>query len=187
MPPVPVLGLGLGVISDLRSGRRRRAGSHPSQMPPTPGRARLQRCHGSPAGLVPVLKHDGRTLTQSLAIIDYLDWLRPEPLLIPQERGLRTEVLEVSLYVACEMHPLNAVTPDSGSPSPSAGDIRRSARQRRARSPTMWLTDLTRNRISRCPPLEFGVVDMPVVVALDAKGTSVDETGPQKWKISVEN
>ncbi len=61
----------------------------------------------NPAGLVPVLNHDDRTLTQSLAIIDYLDWLQPEPLLIPQERGLRTEVLEISLCVACEMHPLN--------------------------------------------------------------------------------
>ncbi|VTU16336.1 fumarate hydratase [Variovorax sp. RA8] len=34
---------------------------------------------------------------------------------------------------------------------------------------------------------EFGVVDMPVVVAVDAKGTSVHDTGPRQWKISVEN
>jgi fumarate hydratase class I len=33
---------------------------------------------------------------------------------------------------------------------------------------------------------EFGVVDMPVVVAVDSKGTSVHETGPRRWKISVE-
>jgi fumarate hydratase class I len=34
---------------------------------------------------------------------------------------------------------------------------------------------------------EFDVVDMPVVVAVDAKGTSVHETGPRRWKISVES
>ena len=34
---------------------------------------------------------------------------------------------------------------------------------------------------------EFGVVDMPVVVAVDSKGTSVHETGPRRWRISVES
>lgn len=34
---------------------------------------------------------------------------------------------------------------------------------------------------------EFGVVDMPVVVAVDADGNNVHETGPKKWKISVES
>lgn len=61
----------------------------------------------NPAGLVPVLRDGDRTLTQSLAIIDYLDRLQPEPLLIPSDEMLRTRVLEISMFVACEMHPLN--------------------------------------------------------------------------------
>ena len=61
----------------------------------------------NPAGLVPVLVHGGRTLTQSLAIIDYLDRLQPEPLLIPSDEILRTRVMEIAMFVACEMHPLN--------------------------------------------------------------------------------
>lgn len=61
----------------------------------------------NPAGLVPVLRHGDRTLTQSLAIIDHLDRLQPEPLLIPSDELLRTRVLEISMFVACEMHPLN--------------------------------------------------------------------------------
>ena len=61
----------------------------------------------NPSGQVPTLV-DGQTrLSQSLAIIDYLDRLQPEPLLVPaggQERG---QVLEIAQLIACDIHPLN--------------------------------------------------------------------------------
>ena len=61
----------------------------------------------NPSGQVPMLV-DGQTrLSQSLAIIDYLDQLQPEPLLVPaggQERG---QVLEIAQLIACDIHPLN--------------------------------------------------------------------------------
>jgi maleylacetoacetate isomerase len=61
----------------------------------------------NPAGLVPTLEDDGRALTQSLAIIDHLDALQPEPRLIPPHGPARERVLEIALLVACEIHPLN--------------------------------------------------------------------------------
>jgi maleylacetoacetate isomerase len=61
----------------------------------------------SPAGLVPVLVHDDMRLTQSLAIIDYLDRKFPEPRLIPADPLMRARVLEISQTIACDIHPLN--------------------------------------------------------------------------------
>lgn len=62
----------------------------------------------NPAGLVPTLQLDnGRVLTQSLAIIDYLDAEHPEPALIPADRLDRARVLSLANTVACEIHPLN--------------------------------------------------------------------------------
>lgn len=61
----------------------------------------------NPAGLVPTLL-DGQTrLTQSLAIMDYLDRLQPEPLLVPAEGPARGQVLEIAQLIACDIHPLN--------------------------------------------------------------------------------
>jgi maleylacetoacetate isomerase len=57
---------------------------------------------------VPVLVIDDETsLGQSLAIIDYLDALYPEPRLIPQDALQRARVLEMSHLVACDIHPVN--------------------------------------------------------------------------------
>jgi maleylacetoacetate isomerase len=61
----------------------------------------------NPQGFVPMLEIDGRRLTQSLAIIDYLDALFPEPKLVPADPGDRAHVLALALAVACDIHPLN--------------------------------------------------------------------------------
>jgi maleylacetoacetate isomerase len=60
------------------------------------------------AGLVPALVgDDGAVLTQSLAIIEYLDEVRPAPPLLPQAPLARARVREFALAVACDIHPLN--------------------------------------------------------------------------------
>jgi maleylacetoacetate isomerase len=61
----------------------------------------------NPAALVPVLDDDGTVLTQSLAIIEYLDETRPEPPLLPAEASARARVRAIALAIACEIHPLN--------------------------------------------------------------------------------
>jgi maleylacetoacetate isomerase len=61
----------------------------------------------NPQALVPTLEIDGREITQSLAIIDYLEATRPEPRLIPAGPGDRAHVLSLALAVACDIHPLN--------------------------------------------------------------------------------
>ncbi len=62
----------------------------------------------NPQGLVPALElDDGTVLTQSLAIIEYLDAVKPEPRLVPADPVLAARVRAVALAVACEIHPLN--------------------------------------------------------------------------------
>lgn len=60
----------------------------------------------NPQGLVPVLDHDGAVLTQSLAIIDYLDALFPDPPLLPADALGRARVRAAALTIAAEVHPL---------------------------------------------------------------------------------
>lgn len=61
----------------------------------------------SAARLVPLLDDDGRMLTQSLAIIEYLDETHPEPPLLPKDPVGRARVRALALDIACEIHPLN--------------------------------------------------------------------------------
>ena len=64
--------------------------------------------HRNAAGLVPTLElDDGRCLTQSLAIIDYLETLKPDPALLPADPVERARVQSMAYTVACEIHPLN--------------------------------------------------------------------------------
>lgn len=61
----------------------------------------------NPQGLVPALVDDGHVLTQSLAIIEYLDETRPDPALLPRDALGRARVRALAQIVACEIHPLN--------------------------------------------------------------------------------
>jgi maleylacetoacetate isomerase len=61
----------------------------------------------SPARLVPLLKDGDAVLTQSLAIIEYLDETHPEPPLLPHDALGRARVRALAYDIACEIHPLN--------------------------------------------------------------------------------
>lgn len=61
----------------------------------------------SPLAIVPTLQlDDGRLITQSLAIVDYLDALKPEPPLLPRDAVLAAQARAAALTIACEIHPL---------------------------------------------------------------------------------
>jgi maleylacetoacetate isomerase len=61
----------------------------------------------NPLSVVPVLENDDARVTQSLAIIEYLDEIHPEPPLLPRSPEERARVRALALSVACEIHPLN--------------------------------------------------------------------------------
>lgn len=61
----------------------------------------------NPARLVPVLQHGAATLTQSLAIIEYLEEIHPVPPLLPAAAVERARVRALALSIACDIHPLN--------------------------------------------------------------------------------
>lgn len=61
----------------------------------------------NPQGLVPTLAIDGHELTQSLAIIDYLDARYPEPALVPSDPAARSRALARALVIAADIHPLD--------------------------------------------------------------------------------
>lgn len=61
----------------------------------------------NPAGLVPTLEIHGLRLTQSLAIIDYLDTSFPIPRLMPDDPVQRAKALSIVQTIACDIHPLN--------------------------------------------------------------------------------
>ena len=62
----------------------------------------------NPQGLVPALVTDeGAVLTQSLAIVEWLDETHPEPPLLPRDALGRARVRAIAQAVACDIHPLN--------------------------------------------------------------------------------
>jgi maleylacetoacetate isomerase len=60
-----------------------------------------------PQALLPTLVDDGQALSQSLAIIEYLEEKHPRPPLLPKDPLGRARVRSLSLLIACEIHPLN--------------------------------------------------------------------------------
>jgi maleylacetoacetate isomerase/maleylpyruvate isomerase len=61
----------------------------------------------NPQALVPALDDDGNLLTQSLAIIEYLDETHPKTPLLPRDAPGRARVRSLAMLIACEIHPLN--------------------------------------------------------------------------------
>jgi maleylacetoacetate isomerase len=62
----------------------------------------------NPQGLVPALElDDGTVLTQSLAIIHWLDETYPDPPLLPTDPLARARARSIALAIACDIHPLN--------------------------------------------------------------------------------
>ncbi|WP_372022717.1 maleylacetoacetate isomerase (plasmid) [Tistrella mobilis] len=62
----------------------------------------------NPEGLVPALvTDDGQVLTQSLAIIEWLDERFPLPRLLPEDADGRAQVRAIALAIACDIHPID--------------------------------------------------------------------------------
>jgi maleylacetoacetate isomerase len=61
----------------------------------------------NPQGFVPMLEADGARLTQSLAIMTWLEDKLPEPALLPADPDERAHVLALTLTIAADIHPVN--------------------------------------------------------------------------------
>jgi len=61
----------------------------------------------NPQGLVPALEDGGRILIQSMAILEYLDEIHPEPPFLPKQAADRSRVRALADIVACDIHPIN--------------------------------------------------------------------------------
>jgi maleylpyruvate isomerase len=61
----------------------------------------------NPQALVPLLIDDAETITQSMAIIEYLDEKFPDPPLLPATAEARARVRSIAQAIACDIHPLN--------------------------------------------------------------------------------
>jgi maleylpyruvate isomerase len=60
----------------------------------------------NPQSLVPALEDGGRILTQSLAIMEYLEEKHPQPPLLPADPADRALARSMALIIACEVHPI---------------------------------------------------------------------------------
>ena len=60
----------------------------------------------NPQGLVPTLQDGSTTITQSLAIIEWLDEIYPEPPLLPKDSLRRAKVRAFAMALACDIHPV---------------------------------------------------------------------------------
>jgi maleylpyruvate isomerase len=61
----------------------------------------------NPQGLVPALVKDGKVMTQSPAIIEWLEETHPTPALLPSTPDDRARVRALAALVACDIHPIN--------------------------------------------------------------------------------
>ncbi len=61
----------------------------------------------NPLELIPALVHNGHLITQSLAIMEYLDEVKPEPPILPKDALGRARVREIACVIACDIHPVN--------------------------------------------------------------------------------
>lgn len=61
----------------------------------------------NPQELIPSLETDGAVIGQSLAIIEYLDEIYPEPRLLPTYPLARAKVRQIAYAIACDIHPIN--------------------------------------------------------------------------------
>lgn len=61
----------------------------------------------NPQGMVPTLEINGHRLTQSLAIIDYLDATHPDPPMVSSDPARRSKTLAQALLIAADIHPIN--------------------------------------------------------------------------------
>jgi maleylacetoacetate isomerase len=63
----------------------------------------------NPQGLVPCLIHDGAVIAQSMAIVEYLDDIAPEPKLVSGDPKQKAHIRRLAQLVACDIHPINNV------------------------------------------------------------------------------
>jgi maleylacetoacetate isomerase len=61
----------------------------------------------NPQNLVPTLVHSGHAIAQSLAIIEFLDEIHPDPPFLPKDALARARVRGIAYAIACDIHPLN--------------------------------------------------------------------------------
>ena len=61
----------------------------------------------NPSALVPALVDEGATITQSLAILEYLDEVHPLMPLMPRDALGRARVRSLAMLIACDIHPIN--------------------------------------------------------------------------------
>ena len=61
----------------------------------------------NPSGLVPAFQDEYITLTQSMAILEYLDDAHPQVPIMPKDAAERARVRELAQIIACDIHPVN--------------------------------------------------------------------------------
>jgi len=61
----------------------------------------------NPSELVPTLNHNGMNISQSIAIMDYLEHVQPRPSLYPSDIQERVACQEFAMSIACDIHPIN--------------------------------------------------------------------------------
>ena len=61
----------------------------------------------NPSGLVPAFQDDYITLTQSMAILEYLEDAHPKMPIMPKDATERARVRELAQIIACDIHPVN--------------------------------------------------------------------------------